>query len=166
MIPLRVFLRTTLVWVLVALVGESVLAPLLRIGPAEPDFAVIAVVLLALAEGPFAGTVGGFALGLMQDLATPHLLGLNALTKTVIGYAVGRLRGHLVHGMVVVEAVLVGAAVLAHDLVYLLVASRLGSEDFLRPFLVEAVPSALYSSILGAVLLYAADAAGILRREE
>lgn len=165
MIPLRTFLRTSAAWILVALVGESLLAPLLRIGPVAPDFTIIALVLLALAEGPFAGTVGGFALGLVQDLATPQLLGLNALAKTGVGHAVGRLRGHLVYGVPVVEAVLIAAAVLAHDLLVLLLASR-APDDFLHRLLVEAIPGALYSSLVGVVLLRAADLAGIVRREE
>jgi rod shape-determining protein MreD len=164
--PLRNFLRTSAIWIAVALIGESLLAPLMRIGPIAPDFAIIALVMLALAEGPFAGTVGGFSLGLVQDLATPHLLGLNALAKTGVGHAVGRLRGHLVYGMPLVEAVLIAVAVLAHDVLYLLVASRLASEDFLQRLLVEAIPGALYSAVIGMALLRLADIAGIVRREE
>lgn len=160
---MRDFVRTTLSWMLLAFVGETLLAPLLRIGGVEPDFTIIALVILALAEGSFAGTAGGFTMGLIQDLATPNLLGLHALSKTLLGFAVGRLRGRLVYGMPVVEGLVIALAALSHDTLYLLVQSRLNSDEFLRPLVLGVIPGAFYSGLIGVPLLRLADAMGILR---
>ena len=44
---MRHFLRTTLSWILLAFLGEPVVAPLIAIGGIAPDFTVIALVILA-----------------------------------------------------------------------------------------------------------------------
>lgn len=163
---MRFFFRTTLSWMILAFVGETVLAPLITIGGVAPDFTIIALVILALAEGSFAGCLGGFVLGLVQDLATPNLLGLHALCKSVLGFAVGRLRGRLVYGMPVVEAMMIALVVFAHHTFYLLVQSRLNSDNFLQPLVTLVVPGALYSGLVGVPLLRLADLMGLLRRPD
>jgi rod shape-determining protein MreD len=162
----RYFLRTTVCWILLAFVGETVLAPLLAIGNVAPNFTIIALVILALAEGSFAACLGGFVMGLVQDLAAPTLLGLHALCKSGLGYTVGRLRGHLVYGMPIVEGLVVAVAVLGHDTLYLLVQSRLSSDDFLLPLVTVVLPGALYSGLVGIPLLRLADLLGILQRTD
>ena len=101
---MRDFLRVSLLWISVAFLGDLFAGPAMAIGGVAPDFSIIALVLLALAAGPVPATVGGFILGLVQDLTNPTLLGLNALCKCAMGSGLGRLRGHLVYGLPVVEA--------------------------------------------------------------
>jgi rod shape-determining protein MreD len=163
---LKQFVRTTVSWILLAFVGETVFAPLMTVKGIAPDFALIALVILALAGGSFAGCVGGFVIGLVQDLATPTLLGLHALCKSGLGYALGRLRGQLVYGMPIVEGLVIVLAVLAHDTLYLLVQSRMSSEAFLQPLVVWALPRAIYTAVVGMPILRVADWLGILRRGE
>jgi len=162
----RNFVRTTLAWVLLAFLGENVIAPVIDIGGIAPDFTVIAIVLLAMAEGARAGSLGGLALGLVQDLSVPTMLGLHALCKTLLGAVVGRTRGRLVYGLVLVEALLLLVATLAHDTLFLLVQSRQQSEAFLAPWLADALPTAVYTAVVGLPLLRLADVLGILRRED
>ena len=163
---MRVFLRTTIGWMLVALVGDTLVAPAISIAGIAPDFTVIALVILALAEGSYAGCVGGFVIGLVQDLANPEFLGLLALCKTGLGFTVGRLRGHLLYGIPVVEGVVVALAVMVHDTLYELVRTQMSSEAFLPAFLFRVLPISLYSGLVGIPLLRVADLVGILRRED
>jgi rod shape-determining protein MreD len=127
---------------------------------------VIAVVILALAEGSTPGVLGGFLVGLIQDLAVPNLLGLHALCKTLLGSTVGRLHGRLVYGMPVVEGALLLVASLGHDTLFLLVQSSMESDAFLVPLISQALPTALYTAVVGVPLLRLADYLGILRRED
>jgi rod shape-determining protein MreD len=150
----------------VAFLGETIIAPVIAIAGIAPDFAVIAVVILALAEGSTAAVLGGFFVGLIQDLAVPNLLGLHALCKTLLGSAVGRLHGRLVYGMPVVEGTLLLLASLAHDTLFLLVQSSMESDAFLVPLISQALPTALYTALVGVPLLRLADFLGILRRED
>ncbi|MBE0565271.1 MAG: rod shape-determining protein MreD [Krumholzibacteria bacterium] len=160
------FLRTTVVWVLVAFLGETLVGPWIDIRGISPDFAIIALVLLGLAAGAVPATVGGFVLGLVQDLANPTLLGLNALCKTGLGYLVGRARGRLVYGLPVVEILVLVLAVVAHDLVFLLVQSRLSDDAFLTPLFTRTLPTALYTGVAGVPVIRLAEFFGILGRED
>lgn len=163
---MKQFLQINLMWVLVAFVGDTMLAPILAIGGIAPDFSIIALVVLGLAAGPLPATTGGFLLGLVQDLGNPTLLGLQALCKSFLGFGIGRLRGRLVYGMPVVEAVLVALAVVAHDLVFLLVQSMMGDQAFLPRFLTRTLPVALYSGLAGVPVLQLARLTGVLRQED
>lgn len=163
---MRGFVRTTLLWIVVAFVGETLLGPWIAIKGIAPDFALIALVLLGLAAGTVPATVGGFVLGLVQDLANPDLLGLNALCKTFLGFGVGRLRDRLVYGMPVVEVLLLVLAVVVHDIVFLLVQSRLSDDAFLIPLLTRTVPTAVYTGLVGVPVIRLAEFFGILGRED
>jgi len=60
-------------------------------GGAGPDLVLLAVVALALAGGPLAGTLIGFSAGLALDVAPPgsHFVGEDALVFCLIGYLCG-----------------------------------------------------------------------------
>ncbi|MCP4292138.1 MAG: rod shape-determining protein MreD [bacterium] len=163
---MRYFLQTSLIWILVAFVGETLISPAISIKGISPDFSIIALVVLSLAAGPMPGTVGGFVLGLIQDLSNPALLGLHALCKCTLGFSLGALRSRLVHGMPVAEGIVVALAVLAHDLVFLLVQSRLVDEAFLNPLLTESFPVAIYSGVAGMLIIRLADLVGIMGQED
>ena len=78
----------------------------------------------------------------------------------------GRLRGRLVYGMPVVEVLLLVLAVVAHDIVFLLVQSRLSDDAFLIPLLTRTLPTAIYTGLVGVPVIRLAEFFGILRRED
>ncbi len=160
------FLRMTLSLAILALAGNVLVAPLLALGAIAPDFSLIALVILALSEGAFAGTLGGFALGLVADSAIPNLLGLNAFCKSLAGFLVGRARSRLVIGMPLVEGSLVALMALGHDVLYLIGQSWFAEGAFFRPLITVVVPSALYTGLVSVPLIRLADALRLLRREE
>ncbi len=163
---MRVFIRTTITWVVVAFVGDTLLGPLIAIKGVAPDFSIIALVVLALASGAGPATVGGFVLGLVQDLSNPTLLGLQALCKSGLGFGVGSLRGRLVYGVPLVEGMVVGISVFVHDFLYLMVQSNLSDEQFLLPLLARTIPAAVYSGLVGIPVIRMAELVGILQQEE
>jgi len=69
--------------------AHSTLAPVLRIGDVTPDLPLIVVVLLALHRGSEVGCLAGLVTGLLQDAASGGLLGVQALTKALVGFALG-----------------------------------------------------------------------------
>jgi rod shape-determining protein MreD len=150
----------------VAFIGEAMVGPVIAIKGVRPDFGVIALVILALSAGTAPATTGGFMLGLVQDLANPSLLGLQALTKTGLGFGLGTLRGRLVYGVPVVEAGVVVLSVLAHDFFFLLVQSNMTEEAFFWPLLTQSLPGAFYSGLVGVPLLRLSELLGILRQED
>ena len=65
----------------------------LRLWGVAPDLVLIYVTYQALTHGRLTGTVSGFLTGLAQDLLTnPTTLGLHALIKTLLGFAIGMFR--------------------------------------------------------------------------
>lgn len=58
-----------------------------------PDIVLLFVTLTAIRHGRLPGAVAGFGAGLLMDiLVNPHLLGLNAVLKTLMGFAIGFFR--------------------------------------------------------------------------
>jgi rod shape-determining protein MreD len=70
-------------------VAHSTLTPLVSVGGVTPDLPLIGVILLALRRGPEFGCLAGFVTGLLQDAAGGGLIGVQGLTKAVIGFGIG-----------------------------------------------------------------------------
>src|SRR5262245_15886587 len=146
-------------------VAQATVAPALRIGDVLPDLPLIVVVLLALRRGPEFGCLAGFAAGLLQDAAGGGLIGVQAFTKALAGFAVGWLGGELrvtqplvqVPGLAVLT---VAEALLRFGLLKLF--------HFEVPFgglmMYVVIPQALYNAFLGAALVLALTWAETFRR--
>jgi rod shape-determining protein MreD len=110
------------VMVLLALLVKTTVLPAVAIATFRPDVLVLAVVAVALVEGPDSGIKLGFAAGLAQDLVSGGgaLVGLGALVVMGAGWAAGRLRPYLAAsrqaGAVAVCGLLAGGATLASGL--------------------------------------------------
>lgn len=137
-------------------VAHATMGPALRIADVAPDIPLIVVVMLALRRGPEFGCGAGFLAGLLQDAATGGLLGVQALTKSVIGFGVGALGGRLrvsqplvqVPGLVVLSIV-EGMARFALLQLFHFPAS------FGELMTYVVLPQAIYNGFLGAALVLA-----------
>jgi rod shape-determining protein MreD len=137
-------------------VAHATMGPALRIADVAPDIPLIVVVMLALRRGPEFGCGAGFLAGLLQDAATGGLLGVQALTKSVIGFGVGALGGRLrvsqplvqVPGLVVLSLV-EGVARFALLQLFHYPAS------FGELMTYVVLPQAIYNGFLGAALVLA-----------
>lgn len=137
-------------------IAHATLAPALRIADVAPDIPLIVVVLLALRRGPEFGCLGGFAAGLLQDVAGGGLIGVQALTKALIGFAIGTVGGRLRVTQPLVQV---------PGLVLLSVLEGLARFALLKVFHFPAafgelmsyvvLPQALYNGFLGAALVLA-----------
>lgn len=137
-------------------IAQATLAPALRIADVTPDIPLIVVVLLALRRGPETGCLAGFVVGLLQDAATGGPVGVQALTKAVLGFAVGAVAGRLLTSQPLVQV---------PALVLLSVAEGLSRFALLKAFHFSApfaelmtyvvLPQALYNGFLGAALVLA-----------
>jgi rod shape-determining protein MreD len=124
----------------------------LSIGEISPDFVLLLCAFLALYRGPIQGSVLGFIIGFIQDLFNPALLGLNALTKTLIGFAFGHVGQKAMPESAIFFAAIFFIAALGHDMVYLLFFTGLHLGRFFVIFFTVAVPSAVYTAIVGTII--------------
>jgi rod shape-determining protein MreD len=75
---------------LVAVLLQAAVAPHLRLLGANPDFALIAVVCVALIKGSETGAVFGFLTGIITAIALMEPFGLSAFVFVLVGYFAGR----------------------------------------------------------------------------
>jgi len=83
--------------IVVALLIQLTLINSITILGLKPDLILVVVVIFSLLKGEKEGTISGFASGLLQDIFSTGLLGINALVKTVIGFTCGILREKIFH---------------------------------------------------------------------
>lgn len=75
-----------------------------------PDLILILVVFQALFNGGYKGTIYGVLCGLLEDLYVGRFIGINAISKGITAYVVGRLQGNVFKENILVGviAVIVG----------------------------------------------------------
>jgi rod shape-determining protein MreD len=153
---------------LLAVVGGGVahgpLASLFRVGDVVPDIPLIIVLMLALRHGPEFGCVAGLVSGLLQDVSTGGLIGVQALTKALMGFAIGASGARLSVTSPLVQV---------PGLVLLTVAEGVARFAILQLFRYPApfgevmayqvLPQALYNGFLGAAVVLVLAAAEYLR---
>ena len=137
-------------------VAHMTIAPALRVADVAPDIPLLVVLLLALRRGPEFGGLAGFTAGLLQDAASGGLIGVQALTKGIVGFAIGNVgtRFQITQPLVQVPG-----------LVLLSVVEGLGRYAILKLFhfpvafgelmTYVVLPQALYNGFLGAALVFA-----------
>ena len=135
-----------------------------------PDLVLIAVCGVALARGPAAGCLAGFAAGLALDVLAQHALGRDALIYCVAGYCLGSAGEKLRPPAAVRSLLLVALATALVRVAEGGVAFMLGSDGALgRAFSVQlaAAPAAsvLFAIPLLALLRRAFGVKAPLRRQ-
>lgn len=138
---------------IVAMILQATFLYRFEIAGIRPDLLVAFVVYLGWMRGPIAGAAGGFLVGLIQDLDAPGPLGLNALSKTIVGFAVAKAGFRVHRASVGVRFAFFLFAMLAHDIVYFAAASLGDIGLFLKQMLTIALPSALYTAVVVLLIL-------------
>ena len=112
-----------------------------------PDLVTIVLVFIAITRGQIEATVLGFVSGLLIDIYNPGAhLGINALGYSLVSFCVGYSRIGIVSEVVQVQAVILFAATLLHDIIFFLFT--------LNPIkiLTIGLGTGLYTAGLGVVL--------------
>ena len=143
------------------------LASLLRVGDIVPDIPLVVVAMLALRRGPEFGCLAGLGAGLLQDITTGGLLGVQGLTKAVAGFAVGASARRLSASSPLVQVPGLVLLTVGEGL------ARFGLLQFFRfpaPFgelmAYQVLPQALYNGLVGAAVVLAMAAAEYFRPED
>lgn len=135
----------------VAVALQTSVAPHLRLLGANPDFALIVVVCVALIKGSETGAVFGFLTGMITAIALMEPLGVAAFVFVLIGYFAGRYAetADLPAGFAPLLTAFV--ATLVANLLFALAQFLLGREVPLGFFLGRVlVPSLVFNTLLAA----------------
>jgi rod shape-determining protein MreD len=137
----------------VVLVLQGTFVHRIAIAGIRPDLLVAFVVYFGWMRGAVAGTVGGFAVGLLLDLDAPGPLGLNALANAVVGFLVAKAGLRVHRSNLGVRFVFFLTALVVHDLIYFAVYTGGDPIELARALLVVAIPTALYTAVFVIALL-------------
>jgi rod shape-determining protein MreD len=147
--------------------AQSSVVPLLSVGGVTPDLPLILTVLLALRRGPETGCLAGFVVGLLQDVAGGGLIGVQAVTKALAGFAVGMLVGRLwVNSPLVLVPGLVVLTLVEGVARFLLLQLFHYPAAFGELMLHVVLPQALYNGVVGAAVLLASLGTESLRKRD
>ena len=142
----RVIVATTLIAVVASLLSSTILS-WVAVAGVKPDLALVIVALMAMRRGSMPGEIAGFASGLLADTISVGPLGLTAMTRTVVGYVVGRMEGVVAFDWLLLPTVVALAAtalkalsvtVLALAVPWISGIYGVGALGFLRSFLIES----------------------------
>lgn len=117
---------------------------------ARPDLLLALVYYFARYEGSVAGAILGFLVGLLEDVSNPDTFGLAALSKCTIGFLTGRYWAgrRMFKENWRAQTLTLFAAVLLHDVIYLLFYTGGRPLVFLGLFARVTLPAALYTATL------------------
>jgi rod shape-determining protein MreD len=132
--------------------SHVLLSGALTFGRIGPDFILLIVSYFAVFNGALGGSLFGFFVGLFQDLFNPGFLGLNALTKSLVGYGLGRAGAQTERENPLFLLALFGVVAIAHDFIYLLFFTQLHLGRFFIMWVTVSLPSAIYTAVVGALV--------------
>ena len=120
----------------------------------KPDLGFIAACLIGFRKGEMDGLVMGFLIGMLMDLFSGGVEGINMLSKSLAGWISGHAgKTFLDIKLVSALGIVTGLSVLLGLLIYLFLQFSRGNMEFLQTFREIIFPQAIYNGILGAVLL-------------
>ena len=93
--------------VLLAFVLQLSVMPQFKLLGVQPDLILVVAVVVAVQDGPIEGAVIGFAGGMLQDIASPQVMGVSALTKTLAAFIAGVLKDFFMTYSILLPVVLV-----------------------------------------------------------
>lgn len=143
--------------IVVALLIQLTLINSITILGVKPDLIMIVVVVFSLLKGGKEGTISGFASGLLQDIFSTGLLGINALAKTVIGFTCGIFKEKIFyeHILFLIPVITFVASFMQSILMFLLLRSFGIEYGLVWSIKQIALPEALYSSLLSPFIFLA-----------
>ncbi|MGI6092114.1 MAG: rod shape-determining protein MreD [Veillonellaceae bacterium] len=143
---MKVFFWTLVI--VMMLVIQSTIVPLLAIQGITPDLLLIVVVSASLLFGKDHGVGTGFFSGLLQDLASGNIFGVNTLSKLSTGYLFGMAERQVFKEHILLPILAVAVATLFSGLIALLMMLILGYKIQLFAALINRVlPAVLYNMV-------------------
>lgn len=127
--------------------------PQFKIFGVQPDLILVVAVIVAVQDGPISGAVVGFFGGMLQDITSPQLMGVSALTKTVAAYMAGIMKDFFMTYSILLPVILVLLATVVEMGLHQATLVVLGQEP-LPPFRVTTVLAESFYNVIAVIVLY------------
>jgi rod shape-determining protein MreD len=128
----------------------------LSIGGIKPDLGLALLFIIGLITGPVEGTFAGMGIGLIQDIGSASLIGFTGLSRGMLGLLAGLLgRRVLDIDNPAIILFLVAFSIAEGIFVTLFLQTTYGAVPFFSLLARRIVPRALYTGLLGFLMLHA-----------
>jgi len=142
--------------VAVALALQSTLTRFLVRDSFAVDLVLVAVVYVALTEGPVTGLLAGTFAGLAQDAMSSGIIGIGGLAKTVVGFLAGFIGTQFIVTNSLPRFVVFLAATVLHAIVFMGLYTLLGIRTFGFPA-ASVAGQALGNAFVGVIAFNVAE---------
>lgn len=127
---------------------QSTLVPLLAIGGIKPDILLVITVSAGLLCGKETGVGIGFCGGMLQDLLSGNVFGLNTITKMSVGYLAGLAeRKVFKENILLPVAAMMAASFLNGLMIHIIVYLRGYAVDWSGAFVHIVLPAMMYNMV-------------------
>jgi len=152
---MKIYLKIGII--IATLIIQLTLINLFTIQGLKPDLILLVVIVFSLLQGAEEGAISGFASGLLQDIFSSGLLGVNALAKTIVGFICGILRVKIFAEYILfIIPIITFLISIGQSVLIFLVLYAFGIEYGLAWSLKQvALPEALYNSLLSPFIFLA-----------
>ncbi len=142
---------------LILIVVQTTLLRFLSLEGIVPDILIIWIAYIAVQEGQLAGTLWGFAIGLMFDFAVGNFIGLSALAKTIAGFTGGYFTSETKNPLTLASyrfLIVILVVSIVHNVVYFAIFTQGTDIGFLRAILEFGLATAFYTTILSLLPMF------------
>jgi len=142
-----------IILLLIIPIQASLFSPLSLAG-IKPDLALAVIYIIGLLTGPGEAALAGIGIGLVQDIGSASFIGLNGFTRGLIGLFAGLFGKRVLDISSPSNFILLAAFSLAEGLfIALFMQVFYGSVPIFSMFFTSMLPQALYTGVLGILLL-------------
>ena len=128
---------------------QAALLPLAAIYGAKPDLLLIIVVSSGLLYGKEAGIGTGFFAGLLQDLASGNVFGLNLIAKMIVGFVFGLAERKVFKEQLLLPVLAIALASLGNSMITLtFIAMRGYAVDWAAAVVAVILPTIAYNMLV------------------
>ena len=120
-----------------------------------PDIFLIFVVWLAIKENRLFGIIAGFCIGIYMDFISGDTMGINAFTKTIVGFLAGNFHKKDAIKQIINDykfIFVVALCSLIHNLIYFLFFINTDKQDYILLYLRLGLASAFYTTFISSFL--------------
>ena len=126
----------------------------LSLGGIKPDLGLALLYIVGILTGPAEATIAGIGIGLIQDIGSASLIGVNGLTRGLVGLAAGLLGKQVLDVRSPTNSIFIALFSLVEGIfIALFVQVYYGSVPFFSILTRRLLPQAIYTGLLGFVLL-------------
>lgn len=140
-----------------SLLLQSTLLRRVAVGGVRPDLTFVVLIFVSIRRGPMVGQLGGFAVGIAEDLVSLAPLGYHALLRATTGYLYGLFLGNVYVDPILIPVAFAAAGTLVKALLSVLLEavfsiSSSGFAPFGGPVWIELGWNAVLAPFLFALL--------------